>query len=63
MEYEDEESAVEAKQKLNDSMLGGLRLNIEWSKSSGKNNAESHRRRNDRSRSRSRDGGRHRKRE
>ena len=56
MEFDDEGAGEEALEKLNNLNMGGLRLHIEWSKSSGRYNPDNARRY--RSRSRSRDHGR-----
>lgn len=52
VEFEDEFNAETAKAELNGSNFGGLRINIEWSKRSGRYNPrESRRYRRSRSRS------------
>ena len=58
MEYEDEFNAENAKEELNGANFGGLRINIEWSKRSGRYNPRESRRYH-RSRSRSNDPGRY----
>lgn len=57
VEFDDEFNAEDARDELNNENLGGLNINIEWSKRSGRYNPRETRISKKRSRSRSRDKG------